>query len=296
MFFLIKTERLHMNLWNNDIEIMFFQEALKNFASVEQLFYKLTSGSYAYVPKGMNAEGKTLQSRNSLIGNFTEKWCKNLIDPIANKYGLFALNGVVCNEIGLTKQSTGDLVISTKDSLIQRADDIKVIFEIKMSIVSNYQYFNDRCIKLIGDYKSHKGNPSLLRSDSMLKAIGKSIDIRVCGEKSAKIPIVILGNAPITSNYEEKVDQLKRSGVIQNFISLNPTPTKGEFIHTSKYEGFVTPQSYFELENILGKLLEFDFYYFSAMKSKKELGKIISIASEGKTEVERAEKFLQLIK
>lgn len=62
-----------MTLWNNDTEIQFFTEALKNFASPEQLFYNLQDGYFAYVPKGSGAEGQTLQSRNSLIGQFTEK-------------------------------------------------------------------------------------------------------------------------------------------------------------------------------------------------------------------------------
>lgn len=29
-----------MNLWNNDVEIEFFKESLKKFASKEKLFYK----------------------------------------------------------------------------------------------------------------------------------------------------------------------------------------------------------------------------------------------------------------
>ncbi|MBR1769837.1 MAG: hypothetical protein IJ748_05195 [Bacteroidales bacterium] len=285
-----------MDLWNNDTEIRFFKEALNGFASVEKLFYKLKLGSYAYVPKEVNTEGKTLQSRNSLIGHFTENWCKNLIEPIAKKHGLFAVNSVVCEEIGLTRQSSADLVISKKDTIQQTAKDIKIIFEIKMSIISNYLYNEDGDIKLIGDYKTHRGNPSLLRSDSMLKAIGKSVDIRVCGEKSANIPIIILGNSPITANYKEKVDQLKQSGVIQNFISLNPNPSKSNFIKESKTKGFITPKDYREFEQILDNLLNFDFYYFSAMKSKNELGKLISLAAREKSDIERADKFLQLIK
>ena len=83
-----------MILWNNDIEIQFFKEALKNFASPEQLFYNLQSGYFAYVPKGAEAEGQTLQSRNSLIGQFTEKWSKNLLEPIAKELGLYAVNRV----------------------------------------------------------------------------------------------------------------------------------------------------------------------------------------------------------
>lgn len=284
-----------MTLWDSSVEISFFEEALKSFASEEQLFYKLKSGSYAYIPKGMNAEGRTLQSRNSLIGNFTEKWCKKIIEPIAKNHGLFAVNGAICEEIGLTKQSPADLILSTKDTIHQCASDIRIIFEIKMSIVSNYLFDRDK-VKLIGDYKSHKGNPSLLRSDSMLKAIGKSVDIRVCGDKSATIPIVILGNTPITLSYEEKVDQLKLSGVIQHFISLNPMPTIGNFIEETAGKGFITPKDYSSLENVLCQLLDFDLYYFSAMKSKDKLGEIISIAANEITEVEKAEKFLQLIR
>lgn len=41
-----------MALWNNNSEIQFFTEALKNFASPEQLFYNLQGDYLAYVPKG----------------------------------------------------------------------------------------------------------------------------------------------------------------------------------------------------------------------------------------------------
>jgi len=51
-----------------------------------------------------NSEGQTLQSRNSLIGQFTEKCCKKNFEPIAKKIGLFAVNSVVCEQIGLIKQ------------------------------------------------------------------------------------------------------------------------------------------------------------------------------------------------
>ena len=61
-----------MTLWNNNTEIQFFTEALKSFATPEQLFYHLTDGYFAYIPKGLDAEGQTLQSRNSLIGQFTD--------------------------------------------------------------------------------------------------------------------------------------------------------------------------------------------------------------------------------
>jgi len=209
---MVKTEL--MNLWNNDTETLFFKEALKNFASPEQLFYKLKDGYFAYIPKGADAEGQTLQSRNSLIGQFTEKWSKTIFEPIANELGLFAVNSVVCDEIGVSRQSNADLALCTTNSSVQKPENIKLLFEIKMSIVSNYKYINPKSIKFVGDYKQHCGNPALLRSDSMLKAIGKSINIRVSGNESTKIPVVVLGNSPITKSYTKKFRDVKPLQII----------------------------------------------------------------------------------
>jgi hypothetical protein len=285
-----------MTLWNNDTEIKFFTEALKNFASPEQLFYKLQNGYFAYVPKRSNAEGQTLQSRNSLIGQFTEKWCKTLFEPVANKLELYAVNGVVCEELGLTRQSSADLAFCTTNTVNQQVENVKILFEIKMSIVSNYKFEQPCKVELVGDYKQHKGNPSLLRSDSMLKAIGKSINIRVSGLASTKIPIIILGNSPIQDSYQKKVDFLKTSGVIQGFWSLNPKPTESSYIKTTPKEGFQTILSTERILELCSELVVNDFSYFSSMISKSDLGKIISIASKEITDIEKAEKFLTLIR
>jgi len=282
-------------LWSNDTEIKFFVEALKNFASPEQLFYKLQGGHFAYVPKGSSAEGQTLQSRNSLIGQFTEKWCKTLFDPIARKLKLYAVNSVVCDEIGLSKQSNADLAFCTTESTIQKPENIKLIFEIKMSIISNYKYIHSDNIQFIGDYKHHKGNPALLRSDSMLKAIGKSINIRVSGKASTKIPIVILGNSPITDSYIKKVDFLKSSGVIQGFWSLNPNPSESSYIKETSFKGFQTIENLGEALSNCSELVSSDMNYFSSMVSKLKLGEIIRIASQETTDIAKAEKFLSLI-
>jgi len=48
-------------------------------------------------------------SRNSLIGQYTEKWCKDFFQPIAKQLGLFSVNSVVCSELGLSTQSDSDL-------------------------------------------------------------------------------------------------------------------------------------------------------------------------------------------
>ncbi len=117
-------------LWTNDTEIEFFKEALEHFASPEQLFYKLSGGYFAYIPKGTDAEGQTLQSRNALIGQFTENWARNLLSPLTMKFELYAVNGVVCEELGLTRQSSADIAFCTKDSVEQRAQDVKLLFEV----------------------------------------------------------------------------------------------------------------------------------------------------------------------
>jgi len=285
-----------MNLWNSHNEIEFFQKSLNGFSSVEDLFYMVNSKYYAYIPKGIKVKNATIQSRNSLIGKYSEKWTKDLFEPIAKQIGLFALNGVVCNSLGLNKQSSADLAFCTTNENMQKTENIKLIFEIKMSIVSNYEYISKEEIKFIGDYKTHSGNPSLLRSDSMLKAIGKSINIRTSCSDGVKIPIIVLGNTPITKHYTHKADVLKNSGVIQGFWSINPNPTETDFIKESNKMGFQTIQDYVALTKITKELLELDLNYFSSMITRAELGKLIKIASQENSDEKKAEKFLELLK
>lgn len=285
-----------MDLWSNEIELQFFREALKSFASPEQLFYNLKDGYFAYVPKGIDAEGQTLQSRNALIGQFTERWSKTIFEPIAKELGLFAVNGVVCDELGLSRQSSADLAFCSTNTIVQKPESIRLIFEIKMSVVSNYKFTHPDTIEHIGDYTQHKGNPGLLRSDSMLKAIGKSINIRVSGIASTRIPIVILGNSPITESYIKKVDFLKTSGVIQGFWSLNPMPTNSEHVESTPNLGFQTILRKEQLFVNCKELITGDLNYFSSMISKLELGEIIRIANKEKTDIEKAEKFLTLMR
>lgn len=285
-----------MDLWNNDVELRFFNEALKSFAAPEKLFYKLGKEYYAYVPKNVGGDGDTVQSRNALIGNFTEKWCKTLFEPIASKLGLYALNDVVCEEIALPSNSRADLAFCSTDDTKQIPENIKIIFEIKMSIVSNYKYTKKEGVTVIGDYNSHSGTPSLLRSDSMLKAIGKAINIRTIDTKSNRIPIVVLGCSPITVNYIHKADALKTAGVLQGFWSLNPYPTTSTFIEKTEKEGFITIQSVEELYKRCEQLLLSDLNYFSTMIAKTRLGEIIGIANAEENEIKKAEKFLELIK
>ncbi len=283
-------------LWNTEIEQRFFNEAQK-FATPEQLFYVTDSGKHvAYWPKSYDGTKSTLQSRNALIGNFTEKWTTDLIQGVVKDKGLFAVQGAICNEIALSNQSPADVVISRRNNLNQNLEDILAIIEVKMSIVWNWELQKSKLI-CIGDYKTHQGNPGLLRSDSMLKAIGKSINIRVSSFKASKIPIIIMGNTPITNSYYSKVDHLKIAGIIQGFWSVNPKPldNDGENIKKTEKQGFYRFDSFKELKDSFEILLSEERNYFSSMKGKKELGQLIEKANKEQTYEKKAEVFLKLI-
>ncbi len=283
-------------LWNKEVEQRFFNEATQ-FATPEQLFYVADNDKYlAYWPKGYDGKKSTLQSRNALIGSFTEKWTTDLIQETVKEKGLFAVQGAICNEIALSNMSPADVVISKNNNLNQNPEDILAIIEVKMSIVWNWELQKNKLI-CIGDYKTHQGNPGLLRSDSMLKAIGKSINIRVSSSKASQIPIVIMGNTPITNSYYSKVDHLKSAGIIQGFWSVNPQPldNDGENIKKTDNQGFYRFDSFNELKNAFANLLSEERNYFSSMKSKKELGQIIEKANKEQTYEKKAEVFLKLI-
>ncbi len=284
-------------LWTKQKEIEFFNEARK-FATPEQLFYfSDDSRYYAYWPKSYKGIKSTLQSRNALIGNFTEKYSVDLLQEFAISKKLHAVQGVVCNEIGLTDQSPCDVALCKKRQREQSAKNITAIFEVKMSIVWNWELRNNELVCL-GDFKTHKGNPGLLRSDSMLKAIGKSINIRVSNYSASPIPIIILGNTPITESYVAKVDHLYNAGIIQGFWSVNPKPldNNGENIKQTPDKGFIRMDSYDELKQKFDGLLSKRREFFSSMKSREELGKIIEIASKEPDFESKGEKFLSLIR
>ncbi len=287
-----------INLWDKKIETEFFRKSLE-LTTPEKLFNQTFDNKYlAYWPKGYKRRKITLQSRNAFIGDFTEKWSLSILKYFADKIGAFIVQNVVCEEIDLKRNSPADLAFCKTNERIQEAENIIMIFEVKMSVVWNWEYFkNSGNLKCIGNYKTHQGNPGLLRSDTMLKAIGKSINIRVAGYKSTKIPIIILGNTPITSSYFKKVDNLKKFGIIQGFWSLNPEPLdKKETIKNTQKSGFIRIDSYKELVDHLNELFKEEQEFFSGMKTKNQIGKMIEIANKEENYENKAEKFLSLLR
>lgn len=98
-------------LWNQNQEKDFFIKSLE-FAIPEQLFYVTKDKKFlAYWPKDYNGVKTTLQSRNSLIGSYTEKWSTDLFKEIAEMVGGYSVQRVISEEIELTNQSPADVAI-----------------------------------------------------------------------------------------------------------------------------------------------------------------------------------------
>ena len=99
------------DLWTKDKEIEFFTES-KKFATSKQLFYVGDDlRYYAYWSKSYKGKKSTLQSRNALIGNFTERYSVDLLQEFAYSQKLFAVQSVICDEIGLSAQSPADVAM-----------------------------------------------------------------------------------------------------------------------------------------------------------------------------------------
>ena len=90
-----------MQLWNKEQEILFFNNS-QNFASIPQLFNETEDGRYlAYWPKNYRGKKTTLQSRNSLIGKFSEKWVADLLDYLIGDKNLFVIQEAKISSIGI---------------------------------------------------------------------------------------------------------------------------------------------------------------------------------------------------
>ena len=286
-----------MKLWNKNQERLFFNQC-GSFASPEQLFNQTDDGRFlAYWPKSYKGRKTTLQSRNSLIGKFSERWVADLLRNIVGDKNLFVVQQAQIPSIGITYNSPADVVIASNNKKVLRPEDVKIIFEVKMSIVWNWLYdINSNSLTEIGDYRTHKGKPSFTRSDSILKAIGKCIDIRVSSLQASKIPLVVIGNAPLSNGFCKKADYLKNSGIIQGFWSLNPRPLNhGDTRKNSHNDGFIRFDEICELKSNVYELFEKELNFFSGMETPQRLGRIIELANNELTYQQKGIKFLKLI-
>ena len=287
-----------MKLWNKQQEKLFFLNS-RNFASTEQLFYRTDDGRYlAYWPKRYKGRKTTLQARNSLIGNYTEKWVCDLFNELIEDESLHIVQQARIPSVGITSRSPADIVIATDDKKILKASDVKLICEVKMSLVWNWEYDSHLdTFREVGDFRTHQGKPSFTRSDSVLKAIGKCIDVMVSNFESNKIPIIVVGNAPLSNGFSKKAEYLKRSGLIQGFWSLNPFPLNhGNTRKSTLNGGFYRFDNTSELKMHLNQLFEKDLNFFSGMQSPKNLGQIIEIANLEDSYENKGLKFLNLLK
>lgn len=287
-----------MRLWCKTQEKLFFDKS-RNFASHQQLFYRTDDGRYlAYWPRGYRGAKSTLQARNSLIGNYTEKWVSDLLNHILEDSSLHVIQQAQIPSIGITRRSPVDIVIATENKKVLMPDEVKLIFEVKMSIVWNWEYDVETSrIREVGDFRTHQGRPSFTRSDSILKAIGKCIDIRVSSFKASKIPLVVLGNAPLSNGFCKKADYLKTSGIIQGFWSLNSFPLNhGNTRKRSSKNGFIRFDNIDELNMSLNTIFNQELNFFSGMETPERLGEIIEIANNEKTYEKKGLKFINLLK
>ena len=178
--------------------------------------------------------------------------------------GLYYIKQTHIPLIVTTHNSPADIVISKTNRKVLMPDEVKLIFEVKMSLVWNWQYDEATGnVKEIGDYRTHQGRPIFTRSDSILKAIGKCIDIRVSNVKASKIPLIVLGNAPLSNGFCKKADYLKNSGIIQGFWSLNPFPLNhGNTRKRSIKNGFIRMDNVDELNMTLNQLNKQELNFF----------------------------------
>ena len=267
-----------MRLWSRNQEKIFFEKS-RNFASYDQLFYRTSDERYvAYWPKGYDGPKSTLQARNSLIGNYTEKWVSDLIRYVLEDKNLYVVQQAQIPAIGISRKSPADIAIATQNKKVLMPDEVKLIFEVKMSLVWNWEYdVQTSHIREIGDYRTHQGRPSFTRSDSILKAIGKCIDIRVSNFKSSKIPLIVLGNAPLSNGFCKKADYLKKAGIIQGFWSLNPFPLNhGNTRKRSHKNGFLRMDNTDEFNMSLDKLFNQELNFFSGLR--KDSSSTVAVA------------------
>ena len=145
---------------------------------------------------------------------------------------------------------------------------------------------------------SNAGRPSIYRTDSILKAIGKAAITR-SSPGSERIPFIVLGNTPPPPNYRDKVDGTVRTGLIQKWISLTPNPLIVEPAKSpakrnpKETTGFLRVDNVTELQELLKTILTTEWLYVGAMVEAKKVGEIIKGLDLSKTTEQVGHEFLR---
>lgn len=287
-------------MWTKETEREFFQWALEERrCKPEDLFYKICGRYLFYLPKGIKGTGEVKQGRNALVGEFTEIWAENFLKPIAESFGLHVVRGAIVPELKLVGQRKADIALCRTSDMHQRLENIVAIVEVKMSIVWNWEWQPSMGeVICIGDFRTHQGRPSVLRSDTILKALGKAVEVRGQGFQGA---FFVLCNSPISNDYRNQIDGCKQLGVIQGFFSVNPYPIDGACDEQTNPKrtsecGFLRWDRVREAEQTLHSILAEQNYFFSGYLSLEMVGRLIETACQEVKPHDKARRFLRLLR
>jgi hypothetical protein len=240
--------------------------------------------------------------RNAIVADATERFALSLFSHAVNTSPtmsgkFFVKRDVVCPQLELQGATSADMAILNRDmDGPVSPETIECILEVKMSIIWNWAE-GDRH-RPIADYDGHAGRPSIYRTDSILKAIGKAAITRSC-PGSETIPFIVVGNTPPPPNYRDKVDGTVTAGLIQKWLSLVPNPL---FVEPARLAakrnpkqtaGFLRIDSVSELQDLLGKILTTEWKYVGAMVEPKKIGEIIKSLDLSRTPEEIGYEFLK---
>jgi hypothetical protein len=229
-------------------------------------------------------EVSEFNQRNAVVADLAESFAAELFSHLVTSSrtlsdNFFVKRKVECRQLELQGATAADMAILNRnlDGPVP-IETIKCLFEIKMGIIWNWSV-SDRS-QPIADYDTHFGRPSISRTDSILKAIGKAAIVRSC-PGSERIPFIVVANTPPPPNYRDKVDGTVRAGLIQKWISLTPNPLIVEpEISTDRRNprrtiGFQRIDDVNELRDLLTKTLTREWRYIGAMVEAQKIGDLI---------------------
>ena len=296
------------HLWSVDIERSLVEESMlttiycNNCKFSEKAFFRDKSDKCPTC-KAKLSVGTTNQ-RNAIVGNKTETFALTLLEYVTKglreelALDLFAKRKVICPELGFTRHSEADLAILTED-LDGRVppNTIACLFEVKMSFIWNWK--KEDLSRPFADYDGCSGRPSIFRTDSILKAIGKAAITR--GYPGGEgIPFFFIVNTPPPSKaYRGSLGKTVDSGLIQKWVSLTPNPLivkphVSPNIRNPKFSpGFLRIDSASELQALLLPLLGKQLNYISAMVDVGKIGNLIKSLDFSGTPEKIGQEFLQ---